>query len=1427
MTTSPSTDTIIPNRYSIPIFLALIAAGLAGNYFNFQIFLNISFLFGGIFAMLTLQFFGLGPGILAAAMISSYTYILWNNPYGIIMMIAEVAVVGWLIGRRKMGMVLADTLYWLIIGMPLVYFFYHVVMHSSFSSTSIVITKQAVNGIANALVARLIFTGFALRSRSSLISYREIIYNLLTFFVLCPALIMLAVDGRNDFNETDSQMRTTLIEVNRHITDRLETWVVNRKTTIVNLAEMAASQTPQQMQPYLELIKKSDVNFLRIGLIDREAITTAFYPLVNEQGKSNIGLNFADHPFIPMLKQTLKPMLSDVHMGMVDTSKPIVVILAPVVISGEYGGFIAGALNLEQIREFLVKNIKANDVRYTLVDKNGNVIMTNRTDQTAMKPFVRGEGTLNHLDEEINQWTPTLPPDTPLVERWKKSFYIAETAIGNTAGWKLVLEQPVAPFQKTFNDNYTKELILLFLILFVALALAELLSRRIVVTLEKLQQVTHDFPVRLATGGKEIPWPECGIKEANHLINNFRTMGDSLSEQFNEVKKINEELEQRVDERTNQLSKALHNLNIIMENTQIGIFKTIDRRPVWFNQKIEEMFQYSKEEMMSQTTRIFYPSDEAYKKLGQEAYPALAQGLVFETNQELTRKDGARIQVRYVGKAVDPQDMSKGTIWLLEDVTERFKAAEKIKILASLIDIAPVLITVHDLDGNFLYANQTAFDLHGYSKEEFLALNVQEVDVPESARLFASRIQQLLENKTLFFDVSHYRKDGTIIPLMASARLSEWDGEKVVFSVCSDITERKQAEEKIKEQQDFLQKALDALTHPFYIIDANDYTIKLSNKASHFGEYREGTKCFQLTHNRSEPCGGDDHPCSLLEVKRTKQPVIIEHIHTDQNWKKRNVEIHAYPVFDSNGNLTEIIEYSLDITERKREEEERRRLVTAIEQGVDSVVITDRDGIIQYVNPSFEKISGYTQDEVIGKNLRISQSGNYDALFSQEILMILASGKAWQGHLINKKKDGTLLEEEVSITPVLNEAGEVVNYVAVKRDVTEQIKLEEQLRQSQKMAAIGTLAGGIAHDFNNILSAILGYSELAKKTLPPGSAAIKDIDQIITSGERAAALVQQILNISRKTEQKLQPLQPHLIVQEVLQMLRSTLPTTVEIQTDLDPASGTIMADKTKLHQVVMNLCTNAFQALKDGNGTLRVTLSRQGMTAKDGEKDKGSPAPFIILSVSDTGQGMDPETVSHIFDPYFTTKGQGSTKGTGLGLAMVHGIIEGYNGFIEVESEPGHGSTFRVFIPAVEENTATLEKSEKEKPLPVGIGTERILVVDDEPLLVRINTRILEDYGYTVTGVTDSLEALEKVRADSKQFDLIITDQTMPGLTGSELAKAVLEITPLMPIIICTGHSEVTSAEESLAMGIKKYLYKPVQGDELVRTVRMVLDEL
>jgi len=555
MSASAIGDANLPRSYGIPLWLALVAAGLAGNYYKYPIFLNIDFLFGSIFAMLALQFFGLFRGIAAATLIAGVTYLLWNHPYAILIMTAEVAAVGWLIGRYKIGLVLADALYWLVLGMPLVYIFYHGVMGVPPGNTAIVMTKQAANGIANALLARLIFTGFALKTRTLLIAYRDIIYNLLTFFALCPALILLMVASSSDFTETDNNIRTELGQNSLRIGNRLEVWLRNRTPAIVNLAALAATLTPAQMQSRLEQAHAADVNFQRIGMLNKAGVTTAFSPPIDELGQSNIGRNFADRPYIPELRQTLKPMLSEVVMGRIGTPRPIVLLLAPISIRGEYAGYVSGILSLEQIRDYLEKTAEKETLVYTLVDKNGNIILTNRKDQQMMAPFARGQGVLNRLDGTIAQWVPTLPPNTPIMERWKASFYVAETPIGNLAEWKLIIEQPVAPFQKVLYARYTRALTLLFLVLIAALALAEFLSRRVAATTEQLSELTHDLPATVETGA-QTAWPESVILESNKLIENFRETAMILSAQVSANRQLNSTLEQRVNARTAELKES-------------------------------------------------------------------------------------------------------------------------------------------------------------------------------------------------------------------------------------------------------------------------------------------------------------------------------------------------------------------------------------------------------------------------------------------------------------------------------------------------------------------------------------------------------------------------------------------------------------------------------------------------------------------------------------------------------------------------------------------------------------------------------------------------------------------------------------------------------------------------------------------------------
>jgi PAS domain S-box-containing protein len=466
----------------------LIAAGMIVNHFGFPIFFNAEFIFGGVFAMLVLQYFGIRHGVLAALGIASVLSFTWGHHYTLLILGVEALVVGWLNRRHRIGFIQADTLYWLGLGMPLVYLCYHYAMHVPQDHARFVMAKDMVNGVTNMVIARLVFTAFSLRSGSSPIPYREAVYNTLAFFVLAPTLTMLAVNGRAQFKETDTRIRATLIQNNGRLTDRLQTWVVNRKSAVFNLAKMAASTPPQRMQPFLEQAKKSDVNFLRIGLLDRTATTTAYYPLTDEQGQTNLGRSFSDRTYIPLLRQRLQPMLSEVLMGRIGTPRPIVAILAPVVTQGTYAGFVTAILSLEQIRDHLDKSVEGSAAFYTLLDRDGCVIMSNRTDQKIMGTLNRGQGHLFPIGEGLSQWIPTLPAHSPIFERWGRSFYVAEATIGDMAEWKLILEQPIAPFQKTLFDQFSKDLALLLLLLVLSLGVAEIVSRGMTRSLDERTQ---------------------------------------------------------------------------------------------------------------------------------------------------------------------------------------------------------------------------------------------------------------------------------------------------------------------------------------------------------------------------------------------------------------------------------------------------------------------------------------------------------------------------------------------------------------------------------------------------------------------------------------------------------------------------------------------------------------------------------------------------------------------------------------------------------------------------------------------------------------------------------------------------------------------------------------------------------------------------
>lgn len=554
------------------------------------------------------------------------------------------------------------------------------------------------------------------------------------------------------------------------------------------------------------------------------------------------------------------------------------------------------------------------------------------------------------------------------------------------------------------------------------------------------------------------------------------------------------------------------------------------------------------------------------------------------------------------------------------------------------------------------------------------------------------------------------------------------------------------------------------------------------------------------------------------------------------------LDVYKAPFFDEDGNLIGTVGCGRDITgqrEAKRFFREAARSFRKIADDVEGIAVqgyNERREVTLW-NKESEQLYGYSKKEAMGRRLEdlIIPKGMEDEVVRLHRRWLDYNEKIPSGELVLKNKNGEDVPVYSSHTLQSTLKGREmfcidVNLAPIKQAEKEKSDLSEQLEKARRLEAIGTLAGGVAHDFNNILAAISGYAELASTILKEGELAGRYIDSILQASWRAKELVRQILLFSRSSSQEKTILRLREIVQESLQMMRSSLPSSVEIQVDLGSDRDIVYADSTALHQMVINLCTNAYHAMKYGRGSLKIGLREREL--KEGDflpEEVAKPGMYLELRVEDSGEGMSEKTRKMIFEPYFTTKERG--KGTGLGLATVHGVVREHEGYIRVDTVLGSGTTFYILLPQCDERTAGEKKALRSKvtggQTPSGYprGNEKVLVVDDEPAICSINRDFLSGLGYEVTTCICSLDALTIFSENPFNFDLLVTDQTMPKLTGVELIGKVRQIRADLPCILCTGFVGNETEEKAQALGVARILEKPVRKKTLVQCVRMVLD--
>ena len=642
---------------------------------------------------------------------------------------------------------------------------------------------------------------------------------------------------------------------------------------------------------------------------------------------------------------------------------------------------------------------------------------------------------------------------------------------------------------------------------------------------------------------------------------------------------------------------------------------------------------------------------------------------------------------------------------------------------------------------------------------------------------------------------------------------------KRILQEVEERNERKRAEEALRESEERYRELVEGTDDLITRVDMEGRFTYVNHVAEKIvGVSQEecvGMSAFAFVHP-------DDRQRTEAEFANWVDNKVPSATIENRQMNKTTGEIHnmlwtVNLYFDQTGDLTGINSIARDLTERKRAEEALReseeKYRSMMEAMDDATYICSSDFRIEYMNRAMINRIGR---DATGEPCHGVIHG-LDEKCSWCIHEKVMSGEYVKADVVSPLDDKAY---HISDSPIFHTDGSV-SKLTVFHDLTEMKKLEAQLQQAQKMEAIGTLAGGIAHDFNNILMAILGHCDLAKMQLPEDSDAIDNLNQVKNAGNRARNLIKQILAFSRMGKQERIALSPTPLIKEALKFLKSTLPTSIEIRDHIEADPGIIEADATQIHQIMMNLCTNADHAMREEGGTLDVKLRRVELDRhRDIQLHELHTGPHVRLTVNDTGCGIDSETLEHIFDPYFTTKEVG--EGTGLGLSVVHGIVNTHGGAITVASEPGKGTSFNVYFPVIDKEE-TMEEG-AEGPLPT--GNERILFVDDDKVIVEIGEKMLGQLGYDVVVKTSSVEALELFQTDPDRFDLVITDMTMPKMTGDQFARELMKVRPNIPVILCTGFNHKISEKQAKEIGIKAFAMKPLVRRDMANIVRKALGD-
>lgn len=724
--------------------------------------------------------------------------------------------------------------------------------------------------------------------------------------------------------------------------------------------------------------------------------------------------------------------------------------------------------------------------------------------------------------------------------------------------------------------------------------------------------------------------------------------------------------------------------------------------------------------------------------------------------------------------------------------------------------------------GRIISVNQRFLDIFGYQdQDQVLDHSIDDFVHPDDrARIFAiHQRRESGEEVPARYEFLGVRRDGGAVDIEVSSRAASYRGKRLSIAYLRDISDRKESERRNDENKERYQALFNHMSNGVSILGAvdhgEDFVFLDFNQA---GERIENIARKELVGRRVTEVFPGIRKFGLLEVfKKVWQtgrpmhhPISMYKDNRISGWRENYV--YKLPTGEIVAIYSDETEKKIAHEALKKSESEKRAILEGISSGIQLI---DGDHKILWLNRASTDLINKPLDELIGKDCYQVMRGLDEPCEDCPMERVVRSGESEQ--LTRYRDDGRILHQRFE--PVLNDSSRVMGVIKISNDITEKNSLETQLRQAQKMKAIGTLAGGIAHDFNNILYAMVGFTELSMGQVDKDSKLHDFLLEVLKAGDRARDLIDQILTFSRKNDFELKPVQIDIMIKETIKLLKASLPSTIRITQNIGSKSR-VMCDATQIHQILLNLCTNAGHAMRESGGVLDIKLTDLTLDREWFQRyPELTPGPYLSLSISDTGPGISPEHMEHIFEPFYTTKSQG--EGTGLGLSVVHGIVKSLGGGIHAQSKPGKGVAMEVLLPVVDMPAEAASKTE----MAYKTGSERILIIDDESAILTVEDRTLTSLGYDVTGTSDTREALGMFQSNPEAFDLIITDMTMPGMTGDKLACEIRKIREDIPIILCTGYNAEVKKEHAASVGINSIISKPIKKAEMSEAVREVLD--